>query len=105
MEIADTGVLLDRGRKQFAAYYRAASRSDAALFDTLLIAREVLLGNLATPREGLAESLRREVEKTADANERVFTALRERVRASASFAALNTVEQLIIERFVFDVWA
>ena len=67
------------------------------------VTHAVLLKCINTPRENLPPILRRVLERTCDATERVYTDLRESVRLCASFARLSAEEQTRIAQLVFDV--
>ena len=100
---AQKRALLASARREFADFYRRASTDDALLMDGLIMAHVALLTGINAPREGVPARLRSAVERTCDAAERVFTALRERVRKCPTFTTLSGNEQPRIESVILEV--
>ena len=71
--------------------------------DGLVMAHVALVTGINAPRAGVPARLRSAVEKTCDAAERVFTALRERVRGCPTFTTLPGNEQQRIESVILEV--
>lgn len=82
---AQKRALLASARREFAEFYRRATTDDALLMDGLVMAHVALVTGINAPRAGVPARLRSAVEKTCDAAERVFTALRERVSPEPGF--------------------
>ena len=104
MEFLGTNsALIEAARREFESFYATASPEDVGWMDALVVTHTVLLKCINTPRENLPPILRRVLERTCDATERVYTDLRENVRLCASFARLSAEEQMRIAQLVFEV--
>lgn len=95
--------LLAAARQDFPGFYRTATTDDKRLMDGLVLAHVALRVGIIAPRDGVQQPLRAALEKTTDVTERLFTNLREAVRASPTFTSLSVGEQLHIERVIFQV--
>jgi len=96
---------LAEARKSYVQFYLLASLEDEQLLDLLVITRAALLPIMNTPRDYVPPVIRDGVEKTTDATERVFTELREAVRACATFQRISDDERCAIEKVAFQVKA
>jgi hypothetical protein len=96
---------LAQARRQFPQYYHLATKEEEAMMDALVLTHVAFQDDVRIPRQTLPPSIRGEVEKMTDAFERLFTVLRETVRASAAFSQVDDSEQAKIERELFDVLA
>lgn len=90
-------------RRDFAGFYRIATPRDTTLMDGLVGTHAGLVVGINMPRKHLDPESRALLERECDKTERVFTTLREAVRACPTFKALSVGEQLMIERVIFDV--
>jgi hypothetical protein len=97
------GALIEAARRDFHGFYATAAPEDVALMNALVLTHAVFLRGINTPREHLPPVIREVLERTCDATERVFTALRENVRCCSSFQSLPVPDQMRIARLVFDV--
>lgn len=95
--------LLGSARRDFAAFYASAAPCDVAIIDALVLAHANLLVGINAPREDLPPLIRTELERATNANEQLFTELREQARACATFNALPDADQNVIERVLFEV--
>jgi len=89
-------------RRDFPHYYAMADAVDAAMLDGLVMARAAIVAGVNTRREGVAPAIREQLEKVADVAEQVFSQLREAVRRTPAFEAIDPAERQAIERTLFD---
>jgi hypothetical protein len=98
-------VLLRSARIDFASFYCAASTMDEELMDALIFAYAALTYFINAPRLHIRDAVRRQLERDTTAREQFFTELREKVRASPTFAGLEETDRTKIERLIFEVLA
>jgi hypothetical protein len=101
--IGRNGALIEAARRDFHGFYVTATPEDVGLMNALVVTHAVFLHGINTPREQLQPVIRRVLERTCDATERVFTGLRENVRCCSSFQSLPLADQMRIARLVFDL--
>lgn len=95
--------LLANVRRAFPNYYAHATAHDMGLLDGLVLAHAGLVVGMNAPRTGVPAALRADLEQKTNHAEMIFTELRERVRASATFTSRPEHERNEIERTLFAV--
>lgn len=102
-DFPDQHGILEAARRDFPQFYLLADPEEEELMNALVLARVALLGDLAISREFVPAGVRVEVERTTDAVERLFTALREVVRGGAAFGRVDDDERAKIAHELFAV--
>ena len=95
--------LLADARRRYAVYYAIASKRDADAMDLLVIFRAALEIGIRTPRAGLPDSVRLDLERTTDATEATFMEATQVVRGGPSYFLLGSETRAAIERELFTV--
>jgi hypothetical protein len=95
--------LVAQARREFTAFYSAATPRDAVMLDALVLAHAALVFAMNMPRSHLPPWLRTEIERATNGNEDLFTELRNEVEACATFEQLGDEEQGRVRRVLFDV--
>lgn len=95
--------LLAEAKQRFRVFYLMASPEEEATMNALVLAHAAFLRASSAPRANLPPTLRAHLERSTDATERLFTHLREAVRASPTFARIPEGEQSQIARHAFAV--
>ena len=95
--------LLKKARAAFPRFYALSTVDDRFHFDGLVFARAAAGMALIIPREPFPHEQRLAMERDSDKAERFFLLQRDRVRACATFAALDPVERGQIEQVMFEL--
>lgn len=103
MDADQKQALWDAARRDFAAYYAAATPEDGGLLDDLVLARAAVLVLMNCQRPHVPAPIRLHLEKTSDAVDQLFAHFREAVRASATYRLLGEADQVHVQRHLFTV--
>ena len=86
----------------FPYYYAMGNAQHIAWLDALVLARANYVSGLGTPRTGLDDDQRRQLERTTDRDEQMFTGMRDAVRGSDTYQKIPTAERQRMDRELFD---